>query len=111
MVGSQLSKPVQVWMASSLTVPLLNVGVVVGGLVLLVVIAAAIGMSMDTEAQHRAADAVAEERRLLREERHQLQQERYRVLNLIHQLAEERRMLAEEVAQLERCRACRRGSL
>ena len=77
----------------------LNWIIAVGGLIVLFILAVTIGMSTDTDAQHRAAQAAAEEIRQLNEARHELEKLNWAVWA-------ERQELAKQRAELNMCQQC-----
>jgi hypothetical protein len=73
--------------------------VIVVGLIILIVIAVTIGMSMDTEAQRRTAQAAAEETRQCNEACRKLE-------DLRRAIRAERQKLAKQHEALNKCLTC-----
>jgi hypothetical protein len=73
--------------------------IVVVGLTVLIIIAVCIGVSMDTDAQHRAAQEAAEQTRQCNEACQKLD-------NLRRRVRAEQQQLAKQHAALEKCVRC-----
>jgi hypothetical protein len=83
-----------------------NVVVIVVGLLFLIVISVAVGMSLDTEHQYRSADAAAEEIRRLNEKKRELVELNHRIWKAIQILADRYATLKKETALRKRCLKC-----